>query len=71
MKFTYKFEYDDDSVHFAFSQPYTYSEILYDIHNKEMSLAPKSSNDKKMIGKTKSDNKLFENERQETPIPTK
>lgn len=36
-----------------------------------MSLAPKSSNDKKMIGKTKSDNKLFENERQETPIPTK
>jgi len=37
-----------------------------------MYLAPKSANDKKIVGKNKSDNKLFENEKLEAnPIPTK
>jgi hypothetical protein len=31
MTFTYKFEYDYDTVLFAYSQPYTYSDLIEDI----------------------------------------
>jgi hypothetical protein len=29
--FTHKFDYDNDTLHFAYSQPYTYSDLLEDL----------------------------------------
>jgi hypothetical protein len=31
--FNYEFEYDDDNVFFAYSQPYTYSEIMHELND--------------------------------------
>ena len=35
-----EFEYDNDSVFFAFSHPYTYTQILRDIFEKEIEIRP-------------------------------
>lgn len=40
LRFKYEFEHDDDTVYFSFAKPVTYSEILTDIHNKEMEIMP-------------------------------
>ena len=41
LQFKYQFEFDDDTVYFSFAKPYTYSEILSDLHKKEKSLMPR------------------------------
>jgi len=67
LRFTYEFEYDNDQVYFAFAQPYTYTNILNDIHQKEMQLAPKPANDvKKPILRHKSEKK-FSDEKDDLP----
>jgi len=38
--FDVTFENDNDSVFFAFSQPYPYSQIMYEILDKEAQLRP-------------------------------
>jgi len=38
--FDVEFQYDNDSVCFAFSHPYTYTQILKDIFEKEIELKP-------------------------------
>ena len=59
LRFTHEWEYDDDEVYFSFSQPYTYSQILNDIHLKEMFIAPKPV-DKKPMMRHKSEKKFDE-----------
>jgi hypothetical protein len=41
LQFNHKFEFDDDTVYFAFAKPITYTEIMEDIHNKERCIMPK------------------------------
>lgn len=40
MKFNFEFEEDNDTVHFAFARPVTYTDILEGLHNSEKSLMP-------------------------------
>lgn len=41
LQFKYQFEFENDTVYFAFSKPCPYSEILEDLHRKEKILMPK------------------------------
>ena len=38
--FEVRFDHDDDDVFFAFSQPYTYSQVVAEILEKEETLKP-------------------------------
>ena len=38
--FEVHFEHNDDTVYFAFSQPYTYSQVMAEILEKEETLKP-------------------------------
>ena len=40
MVFDHEFEHDDDIVYFAFSQPYSYSQIMSEIIDKEDEVKP-------------------------------
>ena len=40
LKFHYEFEFDDDTVYFAFSRPLTYTDILTDLHKTEKAIMP-------------------------------
>ena len=72
--FEVRFEHDDDTVFFAFSQPYTYSQVMADILEKEETLQPEAKSDiqivpRKVIGqniKAPSKNDLPTLERQNT-----
>lgn len=66
LRFSHEWEHDDDEIYFAFSQPYTYSEILNDLHQKEMQLAPKPV-DKKPMLRHKSEKKFADEKDEVTP----
>ena len=47
--FEVRFEHDDDTVFFAFSQPYTYSQVMADILDKEETLQPETKSDVQLV----------------------
>lgn len=48
LQFQYKFEHDDDSVYFAFSQPVSFTDILTDLHTQEKKMMPKNQLNEKI-----------------------
>ena len=49
LTFSYTFKYSDDKVYFAYSQPYTYSDLKNDLNNLNKQLTKKISS-KRIIG---------------------
>jgi len=41
--YDHEFEHDDDVVYFAFSQPYSYSQVMSEILDKEDEIKPSSA----------------------------
>jgi cytosolic carboxypeptidase protein 2/3 len=52
LTFTYEFEYENDAVYFAYSVPYTYTDLLDDIVAIEMDPARGSLISRKTLCKT-------------------
>ena len=52
LSFRYKFQYDDDTVYFAYCIPYTYSDLLQDLNDIEMDEERKNFCQRKTLCKT-------------------